>query len=289
MILSEMYKMNNGLEIPKLALGTWLIDDDKAAEAVRQAIKIGYRHIDTAQAYGNECGVGEGIRTCGISRDKIFVTSKVAAENKTYESAANSINETLNKMKLDYIDMMIIHSPQPWVEVNQSDNRYFKENRQVWKAMEDAVEVGKVRTIGVSNFLEDDIDNILSGCKINLAVNQILAHISNTPLKLIDYCKNKGILVEAYSPIAHGEILKNESIIKMAEKYKVTVPQLCIKYDLQLGMVVLPKTSNPEHMQSNADLDFIITDQDMETLKNIEPIEDYGKSGIFPVFGGKLK
>lgn len=289
MILSEMYKMNNGLEIPKLALGTWLIDDDKAAEAVRQAIKIGYRHIDTAQAYGNECGVGEGIRTCGISRDKIFVTSKVAAENKTYESAANSINETLNKMKLDYIDMMIIHSPQPWVEVNQSDNRYFKENRQVWKAMEDAVEVGKVRTIGVSNFLEDDIDNILSDCKINPAVNQILAHISNTPLKLIDYCKNKGILVEAYSPIAHGEILKNESIIKMAEKYKVTVPQLCIKYDLQLGMVVLPKTSNPEHMQSNADLDFIITDQDMETLRNIEPIEDYGKSGIFPVFGGKLK
>lgn len=289
MILSEMYKMNNGLEIPKLALGTWFIDDDKVAEAVRQSVKIGYRHIDTAQAYGNERGVGEGVRTCGVSRDKIFVTSKVAAEHKTYESAANSINETLNKMKLEYIDMMIIHSPQPWVEVNQSDNRYFKENRQAWKAMEDAVKTGKVRTIGVSNFLEDDIDNILSGCKINPAVNQILAHISNTPLKLIDYCKNKDILVEAYSPIAHGEILKNESIIKIAEKYKVSVPQLCIKYDLQLGMIVLPKTANPEHMKSNADLDFIITDQDMETLKNIEPIKDYGESGVFPVFGGKLK
>ena len=289
MILSEMYKMNNGLEIPKLALGTWFIDDDKVAEAVRQSVKIGYRHIDTAQAYGNERGVGEGVRTCGVSRDKIFVTSKVAAEHKTYESAANSINETLNKMKLEYIDMMIIHSPQPWVEVNQSDNRYFKENRQVWKAMEDAVKTGKVRTIGVSNFLESDIDNILSDCKINPAVNQILAHISNTPLKLIDYCKNKDILVEAYSPIAHGEILKNESIIKMAEKYKVSVPQLCIKYDLQLGMIVLPKTANPEHMQSNADLDFIITDHDMETLKNIEPIKDYGESGVFPVFGGKLK
>lgn len=289
MILSEMYKMNNELEIPKLALGTWFIDDDKVAEAVRQSVKIGYRHIDTAQAYGNERGVGEGVRTCGVSRDKIFVTSKVAAEHKTYESAANSINETLNKMKLEYIDMMIIHSPQPWVEVNQSDNRYFKENRQVWKAMEDAVKTGKVRTIGVSNFLESDIDNILSDCKINPAVNQILAHISNTPLKLIDYCKNKDILVEAYSPIAHGEILKNESIIKMAEKYKVSVPQLCIKYDLQLGMIVLPKTANPEHMQSNADLDFIITDHDMETLKNIEPIKDYGESGVFPVFGGKLK
>ena len=156
MILSETYKMNNGLEIPKLALGTWFIDDDKAAEAVRQAVKIGYRHIDTAQAYQNERGVGEGVRTCGISRDKIFVTSKVAAEHKTYESAASSIDETLNKMKLDYINMMIIHSPQPWVEVNQSDNRYFEENRQVWKAMEDAVEAGKVRTIGISNFLEND-------------------------------------------------------------------------------------------------------------------------------------
>lgn len=289
MILSETYKMNNGLEIPKLALGTWLIDDDKLAEAVRQSIKIGYRHIDTAQAYGNERGVGEGVRTCGISRDQVFVTSKVAAENKTYESTSNSINETLRKMKLDYIDMMIIHSPQPWGDVNQSDNRYFEENRLVWKAMEDAVEAGKVRTIGVSNFLKCDIDNILSDCKINPAVNQILAHISNTPLKLIDYCENKNILVEAYSPIAHGEILKNESIIKMAEKYKVSVPQLCIKYDLQLGMVVSPKTDNPNHMKSNSELYFIISDKDMETLKNIQPIKDYGKSGIFPVFGGKLK
>lgn len=281
--------MNNGLEIPKLALGTWFIDDDKAAEAVRQAVKIGYRHIDTAQAYQNERGVGEGVRTCGISRDKIFVTSKVAAEHKTYESAASSIDETLNKMKLDYINMMIIHSPQPWVEVNQSDNRYFEENRQVWKAMEDAVEAGKVRTIGISNFLENDIDNILLDCKINPAVNQILAHISNTPLKLIDYCKNKDILVEAYSPIAHGEALKNKSIKDMADKYNVSIAQLCIKYDLQLGMVVLPKTANPEHMKSNSNLDFTISEEDMEILKNIEPIKDYGKSGIFPVFGGKLK
>lgn len=289
MILSETYKMNNGLEIPKLALGTWFIDDDKAAEAVRQAVKIGYRHIDTAQAYQNERGVGEGVRTCGISRDKIFVTSKVAAEHKTYESAASSIDETLNKMKLDYINMMIIHSPQPWVEVNQSDNRYFEENRQVWKAMEDAVEAGKVRTISISNFLENDIDNILLDCKINPAVNQILAHISNTPLKLIDYCKNKDILVEAYSPIAHGEALKNKSIKDMADKYNVSIAQLCIKYDLQLGMVVLPKTANPEHMKSNSNLDFTISDADMEILKNIETIKDYGKSGIFPVFGGKLK
>lgn len=289
MIINETYKMNNGLEIPKLALGTWLIDDNIVSETVREAVKIGYRHIDTAQAYKNERGVGEGLRTCGVSRDKIFVTSKVAAENKTYESAVNSIDETLRKMKLDYIDMMIIHSPQPWIEVNQSENRYFYENKQVWEAMEDAVKDGKVRTIGVSNFLKEDIDNILSDCKIRPAVNQILAHISNTPIKLIEYCKSKDILVEAYSPIAHGEALKNAKIKEMADKYNVSIAQLCIKYDLQLGMVVLPKTSNPNHMKSNANLDFTISDEDMEKLKNTEHIKDYGKHSSFPVFGGKLK
>ena len=249
---------------------------------------MGYRHVDTAQAYGNERGVGEGVRTSGIKRDKIFITSKVAAEHKTYESAINSINETLQKMQLDYIDMMIIHSPQPWVEVNKSDNRYFEENRNVWRALEESVKSGKVKTIGVSNFLEQDIENILSQCNVVPAVNQILAHISNTPLDLIKYCESKNILLEAYSPIAHGEALKNESILKMAQKYNVTTPQLCIKYDLQLGMVVLPKTDNPKHMKSNTELDFIISDEDMEILKNIEHIKDYGKHSIFPVFGGKL-
>lgn len=289
MIFNETYKMNNGIKIPKLALGTWLIDNDKVAEAVRQAINIGYRHIDTAQAYGNECGVGEGVRTSGVSRDKIFVTSKVAAENKTYESAANSIDETLKKMGFDYIDMMIIHSPQPWREVNQSENRYFKENSQVWKAMEDAVKAGKVKTIGVSNFLKEDIENILSCCEIKPAVNQILAHISNTPFDLIRYCESKNILLEAYSPIAHGKALENKLIAKMAEKYNVSIPQLCIKYDLQLGMVVLPKTDNAEHMKNNANLDFTISNEDMETLKNVPHIEDYGEFGVFPVFGGTIE
>ncbi|MBQ2671870.1 MAG: aldo/keto reductase [Clostridia bacterium] len=285
MILNETYKMNNGLGIPKIALGTWMIDDDKVAESVRQAVKIGYRHIDTAQGYENERGVGEGIRTCGVPREKIFVNSKVAAENKSYSSAKASIDESLKKMGLDYIDMMIIHSPQPWVEVNRSENRYFKENKEVWRAMEDAVREGKVKTIGVSNFLKEDIENILSDCKIRPAVNQVLSHISNTPFELIDYCKEKNILMEAYSPIAHGEILQNKEVNDIAKKYGVTVAQICIKYDLQLGMVVLPKTDNPEHMKTNADLDFLISEEDMETLKKIKLI-DYGKSGVFPIFGG---
>lgn len=288
MIFEETYTMNNGAKIPKLALGTWLIENEKAANAVCEAVKIGYRHIDTAQAYGNEKGVGEGVRKCGVAREKIFVTSKVAAEHKTYESAADSIDETLSKMKFDYIDMMIIHSPQPWKEVNQSENRYFKENKEVWKALEDAVKGGKVRTIGVSNFLQEDIENILQDCKIRPAVNQILAHISNTPLELINYCSEKNILTEAYSPIAHGEALKNNLIKEMANKYRVSIPQLCIKYDLQLGMVVLPKTANPAHMKSNAELGFTISEEDMKTLKNMEHIKNYGEHSAFPVFGGKL-
>lgn len=263
--------MNNGLEIPKLALGTWLIDNDRVAEAVCQAVKIGYRHIDTAQAYGNECGVGEGLRICGVSRDKIFVTSKVAAEHKTYESAASSIDETLNRMKLDYIDMMIIHSPQPWVEVNQSDNRYFKENKEIWKAMEDAVKAGKIRTIGVSNFLEKDIDNILSDCKISPAVNQILAHISNTPLKLIDYCKSKDILVEAYSPIAHGEALKNKAIKEIGDKYNKSVAQVILRWLMQRNVVALAKSVHKERMKENFNIfDFTLNDEDINKINGLD-------------------
>lgn len=227
--------LSNGVEIPQLGLGTQFIDDDKVTDAVKAAADLGYRHFDTAQAYGNERGVGEGIRTCGIPREELFVVSKVAAEHKTYEDAKASIDKTLSDMGLDYLDMMIIHSPQPWVEVNQ-----------------------------------------------------ILLHISNTPLELVEYFQKKGIAVEAYSPIAHGEILHQPEIASMAEKYGVSVPQLCIRYTLQLGAISLPKTGNPEHMKTNADVDFEISAEDMEVLKNFKHIESYGESSGFPVYGGKL-
>ena len=286
---NQTMTLPNGVIVPQLALGTWLIKDDQAAEAVRAALAIGYRHIDTAQAYGNERGVGEGIRGSEIPREQIFVTSKVAAEHKDYAAAAASIDESLKKLGLDYIDLMIIHSPQPWVEVNQSDDRYIEGNRQAWKALEDALKAGKVRAIGISNFLIEDIENLWPAAKIKPMVNQVLCHISKTPLELIKYCQNKGIVMEAYSPVAHGEALKNEKIAAMAAKYGVSVPQLCIRYDLQLDMIVLPKTANPEHMKANAAVNFVIADEDMEILKNMEKIKDYGEHGRFAVFGGKMK
>ena len=280
--------LNNGVKIPQLGLGTWFIDDDKAADAVKAAVEIGYRHIDTAQAYGNERGVGEGVRTCGIPRDELFVVSKVAAEHKTYEKAMAGINATLEKMGLDYLDMMIIHSPQPWAKVNQCEDRYIEGNRAAWKALEDAYMAGKLKAIGVSNFLIEDIESLLETATIKPMVNQILLHISNTPMELVEYCQKNNIVVEAYSPIAHGEILNQPKIAAIAKKYGVSVPQLCIKYTIQLGAVSLPKTGNPEHMKSNAELDFEISAEDMDLLKNFEKIQNYGDSGIFPVYGGKM-
>lgn len=280
--------LNNGVKIQQLGLGTWFIPDDQAAEAVKAAVALGYRHIDTAQAYGNERGVGDGVRTCGVPREELFVVSKVAAEHKTYESAAASIDETLAKMGLDYLDMMIIHSPQPWVEVNRSEDRYVEGNRAAWRALEDAYKAGKLKVIGISNFQIGDIESLLQTAEIKPMVNQILLHISNTPLELMEYCQKNGIAVEAYSPIAHGEILNQPEIKAMAEKYGVTVPQLCIRYTLQLGAISLPKTANPEHMKTNAEVDFEISAQDMEVLKNFKKIESYGASSGFPVYSGKM-
>lgn len=288
MMLNETYELANGVAIPKIGLGTWLMDDGQAAQAVEDAIAVGYRHIDTAQAYANEEGVGRGVRDSGVAREEIFVTTKVAAEAKDYEAAAASIDASLEKLGMDHIDLLIIHSPQPWVEVNQSDNRYFDENREVWRAMEDAYDAGKVRAIGVSNFLEEDLANILDGCRIKPMVDQVLCHVGNTPVELIDFCREQGIQVEAYSPIAHGVALKDEAIVSMADKYGVSAPQLCIRYDLQLGLVVLPKTTNPTHMRGNADVDFEIAGADMETLMNVVQLDDYGDSNFFPVYGGKL-
>ena len=280
--------LNNGVKIPQLGLGTWFIDDDKVADAVKAATKLGYRHIDTAQAYGNERGVGEGVRTCGIPREDLFVVSKVAAEHKTYEEAKAGIDETLKKMGLDYLDMMIIHSPQPWVQVNQSEDRCIEGNRAAWRALEDAYKEGKLKAIGISNFQIEDIENLLETAEIKPMVNQVLCHISNTPLELIEYCQKNAIAIEAYSPIAHGVILNQPEIRAIAEKYNVSVPQLCIRYTLQLGAISLPKTADPAHMKTNADVNFEISAEDMETLKNFKHIDNYGESSGFPVYGGKL-
>lgn len=288
MILSEKYQLSNGVETPKLGLGTWFIDNDDAADAVVEAVKLGYRHIDTAQAYGNERGVGEGIKVADADREDLFITTKLAAEIKTYDEAKAGIDQSLKDLDLDYIDLMIIHSPQPWNNF-QEDDRFFEGNLEAWKALEEAYEEGKLRAIGVSNFEQGDLENILNNGTVKPMVNQVLAHISNTPFNLIKFCQDNDILLQAYSPIAHGELLKNKEVAEIAEKYDVSIPQLSIRYTLQLGLLPLPKTANPEHMKTNADVNFTISDEDMETLKNAERIKDYGDSGDMPVFDPNRK
>ena len=283
MILQDTYTLSNGVNIPKIGLGTWMIDDEKVAQVVQTAVEVGYRHIDTAQAYQNEKGVGEGIKNSNLNRDDLFITTKLAAEIKDYNTAVAAIDESLNKMELDYIDLMIIHSPKPWDKFG-GENRFFNGNKEVWKALEQAYKENKVKSIGVSNFKKEDIENILEDCSVEPMVNQILAHISNTPFELISYCQNKNMLVEAYSPIGHGELMKNENIKKIADKYNVSIPQLSIRYCLELGLLPLPKSSNPDHINSNSDVDFRISEEDMMTLKNMKQIEDYGNASVFPVF-----
>ncbi|HET6506954.1 MAG TPA: aldo/keto reductase [Baekduia sp.] len=283
-ILNENYTLSNDVQIPKLGLGTWFIDDDKAADAVRTAIEIGYRNIDTAQAYGNERGVGEGVRTSGVPREDLFVSTKLAAEIKDYDGAAAAIDGSLEKLGLGHVDLMLIHSPQPWDDFRGGD--YAEGNREAWRALEDAHKTGRIRSIGVSNFQQQDLENILSSATVVPHVNQLLVHAGNTPSELLAYCADKHILVEAYSPIAHGAILENADVQRMAERYDVSVPRLCIRYTLQLGTVSLPKTANPEHMRSNAQVDFEISSDDMATLQDLRDV-DYGEHSAFPVYSGK--
>jgi diketogulonate reductase-like aldo/keto reductase len=256
-ILNETYTLAGGAEIPKLGLGTWFIDDDKAADAVRAAVEIGYRNIDTAQAYGNE---------------------------KDYGGAAAAIDRSLQTLGLEYIDLMLIHSPQPWDDFRGGDDA--DGNRQAWRALEEAHEAGKILSIGVSNFQQSDLENILESCTVVPQVNQLLVHAGNIPSELLAYCEENQILVEAYSPIAHGAILENADVQAMAERYGVSVPQLCIRYTLQLGTVSLPKTANPEHMRSNADVDFVVSDEDMAALHGLRDV-DYGEHSVFLVYSGK--
>lgn len=268
-MLNQKIELLNQNLIPTIGFGTWLIENENAAQAVKVAIESGYRHIDTAQNYQNEEGVGLGIIESGLKREELFVTTKIRARYKTYEEAKASIVESLAKLKVDYIDLMLIHWPQPWDEKG-SANRYEKENLAVWKAMEEAYADGKIKALGVSNFTIEDIKNIQENASIKPMVNQIEVHVGQTPVELINFCHENGIIVEAYSPIGHGNLLNNEDLKIMAEKYKVSVAQICIRYTIQLGCVTLPKSSQRKHIEANAKVNFEISDKDMELLKQVE-------------------
>lgn len=252
--------------MPQIQLGTWLINNDDVRKTIRQAIEVGYRAFDTAKDYDNETGVGKGIWNSDVERSDIFLTTKLPTAVKDYEGTKKAIDDALDRFSLEYIDMMLIHSPQPWIEVNRTNDRHFEGNLENWRAMEEAVKAGKIRAIGVSNFLEEDVDNIVKNGSIKPAVNQIEVHISKVPKELMDYCQQLGILIEAYSPLSHGRLLNERKVREYAKKYKVSAAQLMLAFDLQLGCVVLPKSDNISEMKDNLAVNFKISAEDMAEL-----------------------
>ncbi|MCQ2433053.1 MAG: aldo/keto reductase [Clostridia bacterium] len=269
-IFTKTLPLNTGAEIPVLGFGTWQIKADIAARCVSDALEVGYRHIDTAAAYGNEKGVGEGIRASGLARSDVFVTTKVFAEYKTAELAKRCIESSLANLDLGYVDLLLIHAAKPWEELHDPKAKsYFEENLEVWRVMEGYVKSGDVKAIGVSNFKIPDLKNIIDHAEIQPAANQISVFIGKNEAEMRKFCGERGIIVEAYSPNITGHLKDIGAAVKMAEKYGVSVPQLGIKYDLQIGTVPLPKTTHKEFMIENSSLDFVISDEDMAVLDKV--------------------
>lgn len=265
---NDFFTLANGVTIPAIGFGTWQIPSgDIAYNSVKEALKAGYRHIDTAQAYGNEASVGQAILDSGIDRSEIFVTSKLPAEIKSYRTAQIASAMTMNKIGLDYIDLYLIHAPWPWNEIGAD---YTKENIEVWKAMEEFYESGKTRSIGISNFNVKDIDAILDNSRIRPMVNQIKLHISHPQEEIVSHCVKNDILVEGYSPLATGRLLNNKEIGRIAEKYGKSVAQLSIRYVLQKGALPLPKSTHPDYIRQNIDVDFEITPDDIKFLDGLK-------------------
>jgi diketogulonate reductase-like aldo/keto reductase len=265
---SDFFTLANSVTIPAIGFGTWQTPPGEAAyNAVSEALRAGYRHIDTAQAYGNEASVGKAIIDSGIPRNEIFVTSKLPAEIKSYDKAVRHSALTMTNIGLDYIDLYLIHAPWPWTEIGAE---YTKENIEVWKAMEEFYESGRTRSIGISNFNVRDTDAILDNCRIRPMVNQIKLHIGHGQEEITAHNKKNGILIEGYSPLATGRLLHNGEIARIAEKYGKSVAQLSVRYVLQKGALPLPKSVHPEYIRQNFDINFEISDDDIRLLDSLK-------------------
>ena len=271
--MKDYFVLSNGVKIPSIGFGTWQIPDGTDCYlSVMLALKLGYRHIDTALAYGNERSVGKAIRDSKLKREEVFVTTKLPAQYKTYDEAIKYFNESLENLGLNYIDLYLIHAPWPWAEVGKDCT---KGNVEVWKAFVKLYNEGKVKSIGVSNFRESDIRPLVEETNFMPHVNQIRFFISNIQEDVVKYCKENNILVEAYSPLGTGKLLGNEEINEVAKKYNVSAARLCIKYCLQKDTLPLPKSTHEDRIKANLEMDFDISDEDMKKLDNVKIEELY--------------
>jgi diketogulonate reductase-like aldo/keto reductase len=267
-VLTDTFTLANGVRIPQLGFGTWQIPDGApVCDAVRCALDLGYRHVDTARAYDNEAGVGRALRESGLPRDAVFVTSKLPAEVKTVDGARRAFDATLAALGLDTLDLYLIHAPWPWDQIGKDCRR---ENREVWKVLEEIHASGRARAVGVSNFDVAELESLLATAHIVPHVNQIRLHVGEPQDDTRRFCRAHGILVEGYSPLWTGRLLGHAGIAAVAERYGVSLPRLCIRYVLQKDALPLPKARHPASIRENAALDFEIAAEDMAALDRLE-------------------
>lgn len=274
MIKQENYELNNGVMIPKVGFGTASLGEGvDATEVIGIALETGYRHLDTAQSYGTEKQVGQAIKASDIDRDKIFVTTKIDNPNHSYDLTMSSLEESLQKMQLEYIDLVLIHWPNPIILQNEGPDAWKKANQETWRAMEEMYHAGKIRALGVSNFMEHHIESILETAKVTPAVNQMYLAPGTPQTELAQFCKEKGIILEGYSPLGAGNIFDNQTVKEIAEKYNRSVAQIAIRWSLDKGYLPLPRSSKKDHIQNNFDVfDFTLEEEDITKLDNIEGI-----------------
>lgn len=262
-MIMEYVKLNNGIEMPILGYGVYQVTPEECERCVSDAISVGYRSIDTAQAYHNEEGVGSAISKCGIPRNQLFITTKVWISNAGYEKAKASIDESLRKLQTDYIDLLLIHQP-------------FNDYYGSYRAMEEACRAGKLRAIGVSNFYPDRFVDLAEFCEIKPAVNQMETHVFNQQVKLQEIMQQYGTRLMSWGPFAEGknEFFTNETLKAIGDKYNKSAAQVALRFLIQRGIIVIPKSTHKERMIENFDVfDFALAEEDMSAIASLDKAE----------------
>lgn len=257
--------LSNGVKMPRLGFGTFKVEDGKQTiESVKHALKVGYRHIDAASIYQNEEGVGQGIKESGVLREEIFLTSKVWNSDQGYESTLKAFEESLKKLGTDYLDLYLIHWPKEL-------------NNETWRALEKLYKEGKVRAIGVSNFKEHHLEDLMKNAEIMPMVNQVEFHPQLPQTELLKFCKDNNIQLEAWGPLMQGKVFEIELMKELAEKYNKTIAQIVLRWDIQMGIVTIPKSIKPQRIENNMKVfDFEISEEDMERIASLNTGERIG-------------
>ena len=264
------YTLSNNVSIPELGFGTWQTPNgDVAVSAVKKALEVGYRHIDTAQGYKNEDSVGQAIKESGIPREEIFLTTKLWNENHSYDLVLSSFEESLKKLQTDYIDLFLIHWPNP---VKFRDN-WQSANAETWRAMEELYQTGKIKAIGVTNFLPHHFEELKKTATIFPMVNQIFLAPGELQKEVVSYCQEHNVLLEAYSPLGTGKIFDVPEMQELSDKYGKTIAQIAIRWSLQHGFLPLPKSVTPSRIEENlAVFDFELSDEDMQRIDQLDGV-----------------